>query len=130
MMSVQRIQPEGPYYLGGHSQGGMVAFEMAQQLQRQGQKVALLALCECWTQDSRPPTSGTSSAYRLWQKVNYHFQRTARIGAKQEISNLLGSVRNKTQEALWRRQSAPLTRSRKGHRAAIFEALRSYVPQT
>jgi thioesterase domain-containing protein len=129
IMSVLRIQPVGPYYLGGHGLGGTVAFEMAQQLQRQGQKVALLALCECWTQDSRPPTTGTSSAYRLWQKVNYHIQRTAQLGAKQEITNLLGSVKNKTQEALWKRQGTPLTRSRKGHRAAVYEALRSYVPQ-
>ena len=47
--SVRKIQPNGPYYLGGHAVGGIVAFEMAQQLQRQGQKVALLTLCECWT---------------------------------------------------------------------------------
>jgi thioesterase domain-containing protein len=107
----------------------MVAFEMAEQLQRQGKKVALLALCECWTQDSRPPTPGTSSAYRLWQKVNYHFHRTQRIGAKQELTKLLGSLRNKTQEVVWRNQSSPLTRSQQGHRAAVYEALRRYVPQ-
>ncbi|HEY3323839.1 MAG TPA: amino acid adenylation domain-containing protein [Planctomycetota bacterium] len=38
------FQPEGPYYLGGASMGGTVAFEMAQQLIRQGQKVGLLTL--------------------------------------------------------------------------------------
>ncbi|MBW4642401.1 MAG: AMP-binding protein [Goleter apudmare HA4340-LM2] len=40
------IQPEGPYLLGGWSMGGLVAFEMAQQLQKQGQKVSLLALID------------------------------------------------------------------------------------
>ena len=44
---IQSVQPEGPYFLGGHSFGGLVAFEMAQQLQKQGQKVALLALFDC-----------------------------------------------------------------------------------
>ena len=36
--------PQGPYLLGGASFGGRVAFEMAQQLQAQGQRAALLAL--------------------------------------------------------------------------------------
>ena len=38
------VQPQGPYFLGGWSFGGLVAFEMAQQLQ--GQQVALLALLD------------------------------------------------------------------------------------
>ncbi|HEY3320746.1 MAG TPA: amino acid adenylation domain-containing protein [Planctomycetota bacterium] len=41
---MRMFQPEGPYYLCGASMGGMVAFEMAQQLVRQGQKVGLLAM--------------------------------------------------------------------------------------
>ncbi len=45
-------QPQGPYMLGGWSLGGVIAFEMAQQLQKQGQQVALLALL-----DSRPPAA-------------------------------------------------------------------------
>ncbi len=44
--AIQRVQPTGPYYLGGHSLGGWVAFEMAQQLQRQGQRVALVAIID------------------------------------------------------------------------------------
>nr|AXN93627.1 PuwA [Symplocastrum muelleri NIVA-CYA 644] len=42
--AIQIVRPQGPYLLGGHSFGGLVAFEMAQQLQRQGQEVALLAI--------------------------------------------------------------------------------------
>lgn len=41
---IYRIQPSGPYFLAGHSLGGIVAYEMAQQLYRKGQDVALLAL--------------------------------------------------------------------------------------
>lgn len=37
------FQPEGPYYLGGSSFGGVVAFEMAKRLTDQGQDVRLLA---------------------------------------------------------------------------------------
>jgi thioesterase domain-containing protein len=44
--SLRTVQPEGPYLLGGWSMGGVVAFEMAQQLQARGQPVALLALID------------------------------------------------------------------------------------
>lgn len=49
---VQTVQPEGPYLLGGWCFGGLVAFEMAQQLHTQGQEVALLALVN--TESSQP----------------------------------------------------------------------------
>ena len=38
------VQPEGPFLLGGYSFGGIVAYEMAQQLTRAGHEVPLLAL--------------------------------------------------------------------------------------
>jgi amino acid adenylation domain-containing protein len=51
IQALQTVQPTGPYFLGGWSMGGVVAFEMAQQLHAQGQRVALLALL-----DGRIPT--------------------------------------------------------------------------
>ena len=39
-------QPKGPYALGGASMGGMIAFEMAQQLQALGESVALLVMMD------------------------------------------------------------------------------------
>ncbi|MGQ4807000.1 D-alanine--D-alanyl carrier protein ligase [Candidatus Entotheonellaceae bacterium PAL068K] len=44
IQAMKTVQPEGPYVLGGHSLGGRIAFEMAQQLQKQGDEVALLAI--------------------------------------------------------------------------------------
>jgi thioesterase domain-containing protein/acyl carrier protein len=43
---IQLVQPNGPYLLLGYSFGGIVAFEIAQQLQAQGKQVALLALLD------------------------------------------------------------------------------------
>jgi amino acid adenylation domain-containing protein len=51
IQALQTVQPTGPYCLGGWSMGGVVAFEMAQQLQAQGQSVSLLAML-----DGRIPT--------------------------------------------------------------------------
>ena len=44
--AIQTVQPVGPYFLGGHSFGGKIAFEMATQLQRLGQSVAFLAILD------------------------------------------------------------------------------------
>ncbi len=41
---IRKIQPHGPYLLGGASYGGLVALEMAQQLQKIGAQVALLIM--------------------------------------------------------------------------------------
>jgi len=41
---IRARQPEGPYFLLGASFGGLVIYEMAQQLLAQGQQVALLAM--------------------------------------------------------------------------------------
>lgn len=46
LKALRQVQPQGPYLLGGWSFGGLVAFEMAQQLQSVGQQVALLALID------------------------------------------------------------------------------------
>ena len=57
IQEIKTLQPQGPYHLVGHSFGGIMAFEMAQQLQEQGEQVGLLgvfdaptpALCYCQT---------------------------------------------------------------------------------
>jgi thioesterase domain-containing protein/acyl carrier protein len=49
IQAIQTIQASGPYYLGGWSMGGVIAFEMAQQLSSQGQTVALLSLIDSYS---------------------------------------------------------------------------------
>lgn len=43
---IQIVQKQGPYFLIGYSFSGLIAFEAAQQLHRQGHKVALVALID------------------------------------------------------------------------------------
>ncbi len=43
---MQTVQPQGPYQIGGWSFGGLVAFEIAQQLQAQVQEVSLVVLLD------------------------------------------------------------------------------------
>ncbi|MEH1918687.1 amino acid adenylation domain-containing protein [Nostoc sp.] len=82
---IQTIQPEGPYFLGGSSFGGLVAWEMAQQLVRQGQKVALLALFD---------TTGPNYIKQapLEKRVSQHWDNLTKLGT----NYVLEQIRNKS----------------------------------
>ncbi|MBE9227620.1 hypothetical protein IQ264_19510, partial [Phormidium sp. LEGE 05292] len=56
IQAMQAVQPQGPYFLAGHSFGGQIAYEMALQLLAQGEEVALLAIFDA-TAPQRIPTS-------------------------------------------------------------------------
>jgi amino acid adenylation domain-containing protein len=45
--AMRAVQPEGPYCLGGWSAGGSVAYEMAQQLLAQNERVSHLLMLDC-----------------------------------------------------------------------------------
>ena len=69
IQQMRTLQPQGPYLLVGVSFGGLVAYEMAQQLKEQGQHVALLGLI-----DTYPPIAAQSSfaldaATKYWSKM-------------------------------------------------------------
>lgn len=46
MDQISGKQAQGPYFVGGYNVGGLVAFEVAQQLQASGRNVALVALID------------------------------------------------------------------------------------
>lgn len=48
LAAIRSLQPHGPYYLGGYSFGGKIAFELAHLLMAQGETVGLLALMETY----------------------------------------------------------------------------------
>ncbi|MGW3045902.1 non-ribosomal peptide synthetase, partial [Kitasatospora sp. NPDC001159] len=56
LAQLRTVQPEGPYHLLGWSFGGLVAHEMAVQLQRAGQQVASLVLLDCYPQPDQAPS--------------------------------------------------------------------------
>ncbi len=53
LQEIRKIQPKGPYLLGGHCYGGVLAFEMAQQLQKQGERVDLLVVIDAIIAETR-----------------------------------------------------------------------------
>lgn len=69
---ILKVQPHGPYYIGGGSYGGLVAFEMARRLEESGEPVAALVLI-----DSPNPatTRFLSKRERLVGGVRFFIQR-------------------------------------------------------
>ena len=61
---IRAVQPQGPYYLGGLSFGGTVAYEMAQQLLANGEQVGLLFLFDTFA--GRHETTA-SLLMKLWR---------------------------------------------------------------
>jgi len=55
LQALRQQQPSGPYQLMGHSSGGRVAFEMAWQLEQQGETVAFLGILDTSAPDSNQP---------------------------------------------------------------------------
>jgi amino acid adenylation domain-containing protein len=59
--AIRLVQSEGSYLLGGWSMGGVIAFEMAIQLQQQGQKVDRLVLLDTRSPSTNKPSDITQS---------------------------------------------------------------------
>ena len=64
VQEIRALRPNGPYHLLGACMGGVVAYEMAQQLRAAGHEVGLLALLETW-----PPVTSTDRTLQLNAKA-------------------------------------------------------------
>lgn len=73
LKTLRKFQPEGPYLLGGHCNGGLIAFEMARQLEAEGAKVELLVMI-C--------AAATNARYRQLQNLINRFCLFRGLGAK------------------------------------------------
>jgi aspartate racemase len=81
IQEIQTIQPNGPYFLGGLSFGGVIAFEMAQQLSALRHKVALLALFDT----ELFPTSLRSRVFYFARRVQLHMDRLMTLNFRERL---------------------------------------------
>jgi thioesterase domain-containing protein len=73
---IRTVQRKGPYFLAGYSIGGRLAFEMAQQLVRQGETVAFLGLID--TSEKSAPKKRETAVPRAARHANALRQRSFR----------------------------------------------------
>ncbi len=83
---MRSIQPEGPYYVGGMCAGGVIAFEIALQLERAGQDVALVALIDAADARAQPKT------WRVANKRLRNFSSTLREDQQASLGRRAWSI--------------------------------------
>ena len=82
LKEMRLVQPRGPYMLGGFSGGGIIAYEIAQQLKAAGEEVAILVMLDTPLPQRRPLTRRDRMAIQ-WQElkaggIRYPFEWAAR----------------------------------------------------
>ncbi len=103
--AVREVQPDGPYYIGGYCVGGVIAFEMARQLEDLGEETAVLALIEGSAPGARKnggPTLDRSYLATIWRSIPFWAQDYVTFG----VSHLRRQVRAKArqQAVQWQRR--------------------------
>jgi thioesterase domain-containing protein len=86
--AIRTVQPDGPYHIGGHCFGSMLAWEVARQLRAQRQAVAVLALID-------PVVSNILPAEIIQRdRVRYSLLNFLRLPFGEKGHYLLRKVRN------------------------------------
>ncbi len=88
---IRKLQPAGPYHLGGLCAGGLIAFEVARQLEGYGEEIRHLAIIE-----ASPPQAQkrTTARMRSWQRFSGVFRdvslATAGATVRKGVEKLTG----------------------------------------
>jgi amino acid adenylation domain-containing protein len=86
------VQPQAPYLIAGYSTGGLIAWEIAQQLRAMGKEVALLAILD---------TDGPHPFYQFYLHYNCTFRtnwdKLAELQIKDKLSYLSKRMKNRAQ---------------------------------
>jgi amino acid adenylation domain-containing protein len=141
---IKKVQPDGPYYFGGLSFGGLVAYEMARQLHSRGEQVGLLALFDSYHFKYQLEWStGTRLRFKLngyLERLKYHSgnllfgpHRLSYLGSKSVLA--LKKFRGSLKFWYWgiisayhRLAGQPLPPAIHMVRQANGEAFRNYMP--
>jgi len=129
--AIQTVQPKGPYFVAGYSFGGLVSFEIAQQLHRQGHEVPLVALLDAGQPVFR---KDVGRVLRSPKALGTYFRRFKELMSE---PGSRATVWSRIQNELWRHfylhfrkgDSQPLPRTTAVLNAAIIEAAVSYNPR-
>ena len=97
---MRALQPQGPYLLVGVSFGGLVAYEMAQQLTAQGQQIAFLGLMDTYPSIDNQPLL----RHLVNERATKHWHKIKQFGVAYLLKMVKAQVHWRTHdllEALW-----------------------------
>ena len=136
---IRTVQAEGPYFIGGFCFGGIVAFEMAQQLHAQGQKVGVLAML-----DTSHPKIVLSTSARggntltlrqrgsyQWAVLSGHLSNLSRLKPQEKLTYVRDKVLDKAKGRIKQKNKniAAQDTGTSYIEQIHFQALSNYVPQ-
>lgn len=135
LKEIRNIQPHGPYLLGGWCYGGIIAFEMAQQLQRQNETVDLLAVIDAilpktiiqsGKDDDAKLVLRLAEAIKNWFKIDFaiSYNELRDLALDEQFHLLFGKANLKISDT----EMAQHLQSYKLFKTHI-QAMRNYVPQ-
>lgn len=139
LQEIRQVQPTGPYFIGGLSSGGVVAFEMAQQLIRRGETVGMVALI-----DSDLPGPNRLPLNQLYDRkkrelshrLKYHFKnlvfRTDRLKyfrkKKKALQRKLRTIIWNYMDRIYETLGRPLPPTLLKVQEANEQAVKRYIP--
>lgn len=127
---MREVQPKGPYYLGGLCVNAVIAYEIAQQLVRSGEEVALLAMLDAHNQAyyKNPLKDGRYSS-----RIKYHLSNLLKLDAGETTDYLLDRLdeaRRKIERVAWRITSDHTGEERlRNTDSIVHPAFSRYEPQ-
>jgi len=139
---MRELQPAGPYFIGGRSLGGMIAFEMARQLRARGEGIGLLALLDTYPSGYakllRDQNTLPARLERAVSRAKAHLTNLNSLSLQSKASYLFAKLRfapRKMKSQVWRRVYSsfanlgrPLPRALQDIKELNSLAVREYVP--
>jgi thioesterase domain-containing protein/acyl carrier protein len=101
LQEIRSLQPEGPYFIGGHCYGARIAIEMARQLLAQNQEVALLALIDAYAPGYPRLRPWLERNVKL--RIQYHFKNLEKLSSKEKLvyfKEKAGILKPRTQQQI------------------------------
>jgi oxalate---CoA ligase len=87
--AILRLSPEGPSHLLGTCSGGVVAFEMARQLERLGHPVGLVVMIDsfnrAWRQTQAATAPTRMRSRHMLDRLRYHWEHLRGLGMRDRI---------------------------------------------
>ena len=131
LKAIREVQPAGPYYLGGLCVNAVIAYEIAQQLTQQGEKVGLLAMVDAHNHAyyKNPLKDGRYTA-----RIKYHLSNLLRMDSTETTAYLrdrLDEARRKIERVTWRLTADRRDRAEdfRNSDSIVHPAFSQYEPQ-
>ena len=97
---IRSVQPQGPYLLSGWCFGGIVAFEMAQQLHAMGEQVDLLAMLNAPSTPDYRALRPDPVIKPMGERLRKHWNKFSSLRAHEKVAYIGRKVRG---QLIWRK---------------------------